>query len=276
MKAPGETVRAAVVQMTSTDQVEENLAAVAELLDAAAAEGAELVVLPENFGYMGRRETDRQSVAEHPGEGPQQEFLARAAARLKLAIVGGTIPVLDGDDRPRARSITWDADGQVVGVYDKIHLFDVAVPGHERAYRESAGTCPGSGPVVVSSPLGPLGLSVCYDVRFPELYRRLVRAGALALSIPAAFTVPTGEAHWDLLIRARAVENLAFVLAAAQVGEHPGGRRTWGHAMIVDPWGQVLGCRPDGPGVVLSDLDLRAQAGLRERFPALAHAREYF
>lgn len=276
MKAPGETIRAAVVQMSSTDQVEENLAAAADLLDDAAAKGAQLVVLPENFGYMGRCETDRQNVAERPGVGPQQEFLALAAARLKIAIVGGTIPVLDGDDRPRARSITWDANGEVVGVYDKIHLFDVAVPGRDQAYRESAGTCPGSEPVVVPSPLGLLGLSVCYDVRFPELYRALVRAGALGLTIPAAFTVPTGEAHWDLLIRARAVENLAFVLAAAQVGEHPGGRRTWGHAMIVDPWGQVLGSRTAGPGVVVSDLDLPAQAGLRERFPALAHATDFF
>ncbi len=274
-KAPGKGIRAAVVQMTSTDQVEENLGAAAGLLEEAAALGAGLVVLPENFGYMGRCETDRLSVAERPGDGPQQDFLALAAARLEISIVGGTIPVLDGDDRPRARSIVWNETGNVVGVYDKIHLFDVEVPGRERAYRESAGTHAGSEAVVVPSPLGPLGLSVCYDVRFPELYRGLVRAGALCLTVPAAFTVPTGEAHWDVLIRARAVENLAFVLAAAQVGEHPGGRRTWGHAMIVDPWGRVLGSRAAGPGVVVSDLDLAAQAGLRERFPALTHVSDF-
>ena len=269
---PADTVRAAVIQMTSTDHVEENLDAAGRFLAAAAREGAAMAVLPENFGFMGRQETDRLSVAETPGEGPQQAFLSAAAADLSLLIVGGTIPVLETDDpRPRARSIVWDPRGQVVGWYDKIHLFDVAVPGGREAYRESAGICPGTTPVLLPSPLGPLGLSVCYDVRFPELYRRLMARGARAYSVPAAFTAVTGKAHWETLLRARAVENLAFVLSAAQTGQHPGGRRTWGHAMIVDPWGRVLGACSEKPGLALADLDLAGQEELRSRFPVLTH-----
>jgi nitrilase len=270
--APAERVRAAVIQMTSTDHVEENLDTAGRFLEAAAREGATIAVLPENFGFMGRRETDRLSVAEAPGEGPQQAFLASLAAELSLTVVGGTIPVLETDDpRPRARSVVWNASGQVVGAYDKIHLFDVAVPGGREAYRESAGICPGRTPVVLPSPVGPLGLTVCYDVRFPELYRRLMANGARAYAVPAAFTATTGEAHWEMLVRARAVENLAFVLAAAQTGRHPGGRQTWGHAMIVDPWGRVLGACTDKPGLAVADMDLAGQETLRSRFPALAH-----
>ena len=270
--ARGESVRAAVIQMTSADDVEDNLAAAGRFLEEASRRGAAIAVLPENFGFMGRRETDRLSVAETPGDGPQQAFLASAAARLSLTIVGGTIPVLEADDaRPRARSIVWNASGEVVGSYDKIHLFDVAVPGGEEAYRESAGICPGTTPVLLPSPVGQLGLSVCYDVRFPELYRRLMTDGARAYTVPAAFTAKTGEAHWEMLLRARSVENLAFVLAAAQTGQHPGGRRTWGHAMIVDPWGQVLGACSEKPGLAVADLDLAGQDELRSQFPALAH-----
>ena len=269
-----ESVRAAVIQMTSTDRVEHNLAAAGEFLEEASRQGAAIAVLPENFGFMGLRETDRLTVAENPGDGPQQAFLASAAADLALTIVGGTIPVLEPDDpRPRARSMVWDASGEVTGWYDKIHLFDVAVPGGREAYRESAGICPGSVPVVVPSPAGQLGLSVCYDVRFPELYRRLMTRGGRAFAVPAAFTETTGKAHWETLLRARAVENLAFVLAAAQTGQHPGSRRTWGHAMIVDPWGRVLGSCSGTPGLVVADLDLAGQDELRSRFPVLSHTR---
>ncbi len=277
MTGRADTVGAAVIQMTSTDRVEENLAAAAALLESAARQGAVIAVLPENFGFMGRRDEDRLAVAEAPGDGPQQAFLARRAADLALTIVGGTIPVLEGDDpRPRARSVVWDPRGEVAGFYDKIHLFDVAVPGGSEAYRESAGICPGTAPVLLPSPAGPLGLSVCYDVRFPELYRRLVRDGARAFTVPSAFTETTGKAHWETLLRARAVENQAFVLAAAQTGEHPGGRRTWGHAMIVDPWGRVLGVCPEGPGLLVADLDLAGQEELRSRFPALSHTKNLF
>jgi deaminated glutathione amidase len=266
--------RVAVVQMCSGPQREENLRVAGEFLAEAAHAGAVLAVLPENFAFLGRRESDRIAVAESPGEGPAQEFLASWARDLGLWIVGGTVPLLEsGEDRPRAASLLFDDRGTLVARYDKLHLFDVGVPGTSEGYLESAGTAPGHGSVVASSPAGRLGMSVCYDVRFPELYRAMGAAGLQAISVPAAFTVPTGRAHWELLLRARAVENLAFVLAAAQWGEHEGGRRTWGDSMIVDHWGDVLARRSRGVGVVVADLDLEAQDAARERFPALAHRR---
>ena len=264
--------RVAVVQMCSGPRREENLRIAGDLLAEAASAGAALAVLPENFSFLGRRESDRIAMAEGPGEGPAQDFLASRARELGLWIVGGTVPLLEpGEGRPRAASLLYDDSGMLAARYDKLHLFDVGVPGTSEGYRESAGTSPGWGTVVTRSPAGRLGLSVCYDVRFPELYRAMIPAGVQAISVPAAFTVPTGRAHWELLLRARAVENLAFVLAAAQWGEHEGGRRTWGDSMIVDHWGEVLARRPRGVGVVVADLDLEAQAAARERFPVLVH-----
>lgn len=264
--------RAAVIQMCSGPDVEANLASAGELLEAAAEAGAELAVLPENFSFLGRGEADRIGVAERPGAGPAQDFLSARARELGLWIVGGTLPVLvPGEARPRAASILFDATGRPVARYDKLHLFDVSLPGGDEGYRESAGTCRGEGTVVTDSPLGRLGLAVCYDVRFPELFRSMTDAGLEAISLPAAFTVPTGRAHWELLVRARAVDNLAFVLAAAQWGEHPGGRRTWGDSMIVNHWGEVLVRRPAGVGIVVADLDQDAQREARRRFPVLAH-----
>jgi deaminated glutathione amidase len=268
-------VKAAVIQMCSGPDVAENLAVAGSLLEAAARAGAGLAVLPENFAFFGRGEADRIAVAERPGEGPAQDFLAARAAALGLWIVGGTVAVLEsGETRPRAASILYNPAGQAVARYDKLHLFDVQLPGSAEGYRESAGTTPGRGAVVAASPLGRLGLAVCYDVRFPELFRNMAGAGLDAIALPAAFTVPTGRAHRELLVRARAVDNLAFVLAAAQWGEHPGGRRTWGDSMIVDHWGMVLARRPEGVGIVVADLDPAAQSEARERFPALAHRRD--
>jgi deaminated glutathione amidase len=267
-------VRAAVIQMCSGPDVEANLAVAGPLLAAAAEAGASLAVLPENFSFLGRGEADRVAVAERPGSGMAQEFLAARSRQLGLWIVGGTIPVLEpGEARPRAASILYDAEGRAVARYDKLHLFDVSLPGADEGYRESAGTAAGRGAVVVDSPLGRLGLAVCYDVRFPELFREMAAAGVEAISLPSAFTVPTGRAHWELLVRARAVENLSFVLAAAQWGEHPGGRRTWGDSMIVDHWGEVLARRGTGAGMVLADLDPAARQAARLRFPALRHRR---
>jgi deaminated glutathione amidase len=264
--------RAAVIQMCSGPQVEANLAQAGALLEAAAEAGARLAVLPENFSFLGRGEADRIEVAEQPGHGPAQDFLAAQARELGLWIVGGTLPVLQpGEARPRAASILFDDSGRAVARYDKLHLFDVSLPGRDEGYRESAGTCRGEGTVVTDSPLGRLGLAVCYDVRFPELFRAMTEAGLEAISLPSAFTVPTGRAHWELLVRARAVDNLAFVLAAAQWGEHPGGRRTWGDSMIVNHWGEVLARRAEGVGIVVADLDTEAQLDVRRRFPALAH-----
>lgn len=264
--------RAAVIQMCSGPDVAANLASAATLLEAAAEAGAELAVLPENFSFLGRGEADRIDVAEPPVDGDVQGFLAARARELGLWIVGGTLPVLaPGEARPRAASILFDNTGRAVARYDKLRLFDVSLPGADEGYRESAGTCRGEGTVVTDSPVGRLGLAVCYDVRFPELFRSMVDAGLEAISLPAAFTVPTGRAHWELLVRARAVDNLAFVLAAAQWGEHPGGRRTWGDSMIVNHWGEVLARRPAGVGIAVADLDPAAQRDARRRFPALAH-----
>lgn len=279
-------VRAAVLQMTSAPEVEANLAMARSLLERARAEGATLAALPENFAIMGRKETDKVQVAEIPGEGPIQAFLGRCARELGLWIIGGTIPlrVENEPQRVAAASLVFDEQGRCVGRYDKIHLFDVAIPDRDRTnrdvprrderYRESATVAPGSQPAVVPTPLGRIGMAVCYDVRFPELFRVLQEQGAEILSLPSAFTAPTGKAHWELLMRARAVENLCYVLAPAQSGIHPNGRETWGDSLIVDPWGQVVARVAEaGPGLAVAEIDRTVQQELRERFPALSHRR---
>jgi len=267
---------AAVIQMTSVSQVDENLAATRVLLERARAQGAVFVALPENFVILGRRETDKLAVAEPPGEGPIQAFLGRCARELGMWILAGTVPLrVEGEpDRVAAASLLFDERGRCVARYDKIHLFDVEVPGGKERYRESTTVVPGCDVVVVSTPIGRLGLAVCYDVRFPELFRALQAQGAEVFSLPSAFTVATGRAHWELLVRTRAVENLCYVLAPAQGGLHENGRETWGDSMIVDPWGHVLARveKPE-PGLVVAEIDRTVQRDLRCRFPALAHRR---
>lgn len=261
---------AAVIQMTSGDCVEDNLATAGRLLAQARDGGASLALLPENFALMPRHDTARRAVAESEGQGPVQDFLARTAARLGLWIVGGTIPLrVPGDSRLAASCLVFDRHGQCVTRYDKIHLFDVDLPGRDERYRESDHFAPGREIVVVDTPVGRVGLTVCYDLRFPELFRRLLDAGAEVFTVPAAFTAPTGRAHWEVMLRARAVENLAFVLAAAQTGLHANGRETYGDSLIVDSWGRVLARRPRGEGVVLATLDREAQAATRVSFPCL-------
>jgi predicted amidohydrolase len=268
-------MKIAALQMNSGPDVQGNLEAAGELLAEAASRGAVVAVLPENFALMGRRERDKLDVAEPPGGGgPIQRFLAAQAARLSLCVIGGTIPLrVAGETRVAPACLVYGPDGALLARYDKIHLFDVDIPGRDEGYRESASMVPGRAPVVVATPAGRAGLSVCYDLRFPELYRRLSAGaeGADFLTVPAAFTVPTGEAHWDTLLRARAIENLCAVVAAAQVGEHANGRHTYGHSMIVDCWGTVLGQLPAGTGCVVAELDLVQQAATRASFPALAH-----
>jgi nitrilase len=265
-------MKAAAVQMTSGPEVAQNLEQARGLIEEAAARGARLVALPENFSFMGLKDADKRAVAEADGAGPAQDFLAATAARLKLWLVGGTVPLRAGaDGRVAAASLVYDADGHRVARYDKIHLFDVDIPGRAERYRESAHVAPGSRAVVIDTPLGRLGLSVCYDVRFPELYRHLSAAGAQLLVVPSAFTAPTGRAHWETLLRARAIENLCYVLAPAQSGFHPGGRETYGDSMIVDYWGRILQRVPRGHGCAVADVDLSRQAGVRESFPALGH-----
>jgi deaminated glutathione amidase len=269
--------KAAVIQMSAGPERDANLAAAAALLREAAQAGAQLAVLPENFACMGLHETDKLALAEVDGSGPIQDFVAAQARALSLWIVGGTIPLAVPGDAGRvyAACAVWNAHGERVARYDKIHLFDIEVPdGSGERYRESATIAPGAlAPVVVDTPLGRLGLSVCYDLRFPELYRRLLAQGAELLCAPSAFTARTGAAHWDLLLRARAVENLCHVLASNQCGTHAGGRRTWGHSCIVDPWGRVLGDAGDAPGIVVSDIDADARTAQRRSFPAVDHRR---
>jgi deaminated glutathione amidase len=264
----------AAIQMTSGHVVQDNLAAAARLLKEAKDRGADLACLPENFSFIGLKDADKLGVAEADGTGPVQKFLSDTARELKLWILGGTT-VLKGDSPQRVSntSLLIDADGRRVARYDKIHLFDACLPGRDQAYLESRHVTPGRRVVIADTPVGRLGLSVCYDMRFPELYRELVAQGAEWLSIPAAFTVPTGRAHWETLLRARAIENLCYVVAPAQWGTHTSGRETYGDTLIVDYWGQVLGRLAEGTGVITAQFDPSKQAEMRTRFPALENRR---
>ena len=265
-------MKVAAIQMTSGPDVTANLNEACRLLEEASTAGARLAVLPENFAFMGLRDADKRAVAEADGAGPAQQFLAATARRLRLWIVGGTLPLKTGaDGRVAAASVVYNSDGQRAGRYDKIHMFDVDIPGRTETYRESANVAPGSGATVLDTPAGKLGLSVCYDVRFPELYRYLSAAGARILSVPSAFTAPTGRAHWETLLRARAIENLCYVVAPAQSGFHPSGRETYGDSMIVDYWGRVLQRLPRGRGYAIAEIDLASQEAVRASFPALEH-----
>lgn len=267
------SIVAAVVQMVSVDDVEANLAAAGRLVDEAVARGARWVVLPEMFPWLGGDQAARRTITEQPGQGPAQDFLCRTAAARGIWLVGGTLPLRAADGRAHAASLVIDPEGHVAARYDKMHLFDVTLPEGER-YGESAYTCAGDEPLLATLDGVSVGITVCYDMRFPELYRLLAARGARVFTVPSAFTQSTGEAHWDVLLRARAVENLAFVLAPAQGGVHPNGRSTYGHSLIIDPWGRVLArLDAEGEGVAVAELDFSVQAQLRRRFPALDHRR---
>jgi deaminated glutathione amidase len=234
--------------------------------------GCEIACLPENFSFIGLRDADKLRVAEADGAGPVQSFLSETARDLNMWILGGTIVIRgDGDRRVANASLLIDAAGKRVARYDKIHLFDVTIPGRDEEYRESTHVAAGRELVIADTPVGKLGLSVCYDMRFPELYRELVSQGAEWLVMPAAFTVPTGRAHWETLLRARAIENLCYVVAPAQSGTHTSGRETYGDSLIVDYWGQVLSRLAKGTGVITAQIDLAKEAETRARFPALAN-----
>jgi predicted amidohydrolase len=264
----GEPFRVAAVQTLSGDEVAANLTAIEPLIVEAARRGAQLVLLPEYFGIFGRRSTDKVAAREADGVGAQQAFLERVARQCHVWLIGGTIPIAVADPaRVRAASLVYAPDGRRVARYDKMHLFTFS-QGDER-YDESRTIEPGTQPVAFDAPCGRVGLSVCYDLRFPELYRAL---GELALIVvPAAFTAVTGAAHWHVLLKARAIENQCYVLAAAQGGLHPGGRRTYGHSVLIDPWGVVLDERDEGPGVVLGSIDPERLTQVRRDLPALQH-----
>ena len=262
----------AAVQMTSLADVGKNLATARRLLTEARERGACLAVLPENFSFMGRNEAERRQIVERDGDGPVQEAISALARELRMWIVAGTQPIaVAADSRPANACVVYDDAGKRAARYDKIHLFDVDLPGGREGYRESANAAPGAKAVLVDTPAGRLGLTVCYDLRFPELFRQLVSEGAEIFSVPSAFTSPTGRAHWETLLRARAIENLCFVVAAAQSGIHDSNRETYGDSLIADYWGRVLAREPRGSHVVTAALDRDGQQSTREGFPALRH-----
>jgi predicted amidohydrolase len=264
-------LRAAAIQMTSTADVERNLATAERLIDEAAARGARFVGLPENFAFL---RSEGEPVPEpQEVDGPWVRRLAERSRRHALTLLLGSLPErIPGERRIYNTSVLLGPDGSRLATYRKVHLFDIDLPGMEHL-KESRAVAPGSEVVTADTPFGRLGLSICYDVRFPELYRRQSADGARVLAVPAAFTARTGQAHWDLLLRARAVENLAYVVAPAQVGQHGPNRASWGHAMLVSPWGEVLAEAPDGEGVVTADLDFGVQDRMRRELPALSHRR---
>ena len=258
----------AAIQMVSTPQVDENLITVRRLVGQAAGQGAELVALPEYWPIMGMSDVDKVALAEEPGSGPIQDCMAELAREHGIWLVGGTLPIVSPSaDKVLNTTLVYDPQGVSMSRYDKIHLFGFN-KGSE-SYDEARTIVPGDAVGVFDAPFGRVGLSVCYDLRFPELYRAM---GECALIIvPAAFTYTTGRAHWEVLLRARAIENQCYVLAAAQGGMHVNGRRTWGHSMLVDPWGEVKAVLPEGEGVITGELDPAFLRGVRDSLPALRH-----
>lgn len=265
--------RVAAIQMASGPNVTANLSETGRLIGEAASMGAKLVVLPENFAIMGMKETDKVDIREEEGNlhAPIQHFLSQQAAHYGIWLVGGTIPIASTHPQKiRAACLVYDNKGKQVTRYDKIHLFDVNTTPEEH-YCESDTIEAGEHVVVINSPFGRLGLAICYDLRFPELFRCMVSQGAEIIVVPAAFTAVTGKVHWELLVRTRAIENLCYLIAANQGGYHVNGRETHGHSMIVDPWGAVLTRLQRGTGVICADINLEQQASLRHNFPAIQH-----
>ncbi|WP_462321517.1 carbon-nitrogen hydrolase family protein [Halochromatium sp.] len=264
----------AAVQMASGPNTTANLIEAERLINLAAEAGAGLVVLPENFAFMGKQDRDLLALVESDGTGQLQDFLAKMAERYGIWIVGGTIPLRSNHpERVRSATLIYNAHGDRVARYDKMHLFDVVLPDADERYQESATIEPGDQSPVIDTPFGRLGVLICYDLRFPETARRMIDSGLEILAVPAAFTALTGKAHWETLIRARAIENLAYVVAAAQGGFHLSGRETYGHSMIVDPWGNVLAQIARGVGQICCTLDHDRQASIRRTFPVLEHRR---
>jgi deaminated glutathione amidase len=267
-------MKIAALQMVSTPSVERNLASARRLIAQAAAAGAQLAALPEYFCFMGEADRDKLAIAEDPGHGPIQQMLAEAARAHGLWLIGGTAPIRSADpERVRNACCVYAPDGTLAARYDKIHLF--RYDNGREAYDEGRVLQAGTAPVAFQAGALRVGLSVCYDLRFPELYRELMftpgQAPCGLLAVPAAFTHTTGRAHWELLLRARAVENQTYVIAPAQGGRHENGRQTWGHSMVVDPWGEVIAVLAEGEGVVLADIDPARLASVRAQLPALQH-----
>jgi predicted amidohydrolase len=260
--------RIAAIQMASGPVVEGNIAEADRLIETAAIQGASLVALPEHWALMGNKDTDKVAAREKPGIGPIQDFLSSAAKRHQIWIIGGSIPIeASVADKVRNTSLLYDDQGKCVARYDKIHLFGLDMK--QEKFNESKTIEPGDKVVVVDTPFGKLGMSICYDLRFPELYRAMKQVDIIA--VPSAFTETTGRAHWEALIRARAIENIAYVIAPAQGGYHRSGRETHGDTMIVDPWGVVMDRLSRGSGIVIAGMNPSYQASLRKNLPALGH-----
>lgn len=264
-----QSMRVAAIQMVSGYSVADNLAQAERWIGKAADEGAQLIALPEFFCFLGRRGTDKLAISEAPDSGPIQDFLARQALERKIWLVGGTVPLRSPDaGRIYNACLVFDPQGQRKARYDKIHLFDYHR--NDESYKESRTIRPGDNvPQVFDSPIGRTALAVCYDLRFPEFFR--AQGDVRLMVIPASFTYTTGSVHWEVLLRARAIENQCYVLASAQGGVHANGRRTWGHSMLIDPWGEVLNCLDEGPGVVSGVVDVARLQALRASLPALTH-----
>jgi len=269
-----QALKAACIQLASGSNVNANLLETEKLVEAAAHNGANLVVLPENFAFMGNRCSELLKIRESVVDGPLQYFLSHLAKRLGIWLVGGSIPMETVDNtKVRSACLLFDAEGKQVARYDKIHLFDVNLVEADERYVESETIESGDRPCVIDTPFGKLGMAVCYDVRFPELFRNMLDQGSEIFTLPAAFTALTGKAHWESLLRARAIENLSFVLAAAQGGFHINGRETYGHSMIIDPWGNKLAEQKRGNGYITADLDLGFLDATRRNFPSINHRR---
>ncbi len=259
--------RVAAIQMISTPDIGQNMAVAQRLIGQARELGADMVLLPEYWAIMGLHEEDKVGQAEQLPQGRIQDFMADMARRHGVWLIGGTLPLVAEPGKVFNTTLVYDPQGQQVGRYDKIHLFGFT-KGAE-SYDESRTIVPGSEIVGVELPFGKVGLSVCYDLRFPELYRAM--GACTLLVVPAAFTYTTGSAHWEILLRARAIENQCYVLASAQGGSHVNGRRTFGHSMLIDPWGKIIACLPEGEGVVCGDIELNLIGEIRQNLPALKH-----
>jgi len=260
--------RAAALQMVSAPDLERNLAEAGRLIAEAARGGAQLVLLPEYFCFMGFKDTDKLAIRETPGDGPIQRFLSEAAREHRVWVIGGTLPLQSPEpSRVLNTTLVFDPDGRQAARYDKIHLFNFEKG--EESIDEARTICPGSEVRTFEAPFGRVGLSVCYDLRFPELYRQM--GDCALIVVPSAFTYTTGRAHWETLLKARAVENQCYVLAAAQGGRHENGRRTWGHSMLIDPWGEIVDVREEGAGVVAGAIDPARIASVRQSLPAYRH-----
>ncbi len=266
--------KCAAIQMASSPSVRANLLEADKLIAEAAKAGAKLVALPENFAIMGMDEFEKVQQQETMGTGVIQDFLSHTAQKYAVWIVGGTIPIASDDPtKIRAACLIYNDSGECVARYDKIHLFDVHLPQTGEQYLESTAIQAGDAPLVIDTPFGKLGGAVCYDLRFPELFRDMADKGVEIIVVPAAFTAETGAAHWEVLLRARAIENLCYVIASAQGGFHLNGRKTFGHSMIIDPWGIVLDCYKTGGGFVTASIDRERIEKIRHTFPALTHRR---